>query len=74
MENGEFINKLRQQHHQQQQPAAVSQQHQQEAADLDPNFDRKLDLITAGARPFIKQHLLTRITGENCQIIVDYFC
>jgi type II secretory pathway component PulL len=45
MENGEFINKLRQQHHQQQQPAAVSQQHQQEAADLDPNFDRKLDLI-----------------------------
>jgi integrase len=40
--------------------------------DNDPNFDRKLDLVTAGGRPFIKEHLLTRITRENCLIIIDY--
>jgi hypothetical protein len=40
--------------------------------DEDPNFDRKLDLITAGARPFVKKHLLTKITRENCQIIINY--
>ncbi len=38
----------------------------------DPNFDRKLDLITAGARPFVKEHLLTKITRQNCQIIINY--
>jgi integrase len=38
----------------------------------DPNFDRKLDLITEGARPFIKKHLLERIPRENCQTIVAY--
>lgn len=38
----------------------------------DPNFDRKLDLITAGAHPFIKDHLLTRITSKNCAIIIAY--
>lgn len=38
----------------------------------DPNFDCKLDLITAGARPFVKEHLLTKITRENCQTIVNY--
>jgi integrase len=38
----------------------------------DPNFDRKLDLITAGARPFYKEHLLNRITRENCLVIIDY--
>jgi integrase/recombinase XerD len=38
----------------------------------DPNFDRKLDIITAGARPFVKEHLLTKITRENCQILIDY--
>ena len=38
----------------------------------DPNFDRKLDLITAGAKPFIKKHLLTKITRENCLIIINY--
>lgn len=70
MEKGEFVNKLQPQRHQ---PAAASRHHQQAADELDPNFDRKLDLITAGARPFIKDHLLTRITRENCQIIVDYF-
>jgi integrase/recombinase XerD len=38
----------------------------------DPNFDRKLDLITAGADPFVKQHLLTKITRENCLVIINY--
>lgn len=40
--------------------------------EVDPNFDRKLDLITAGAQPFVREHLLTRITRENCQIIINY--
>jgi integrase len=38
----------------------------------DPNFDRKLDLITACAHPYIKEHLLTRITKQNCITIVTY--
>ena len=38
----------------------------------DPNFDRKLDLITAGAHSYLKEHLLTRITRENCLVIIDY--
>lgn len=38
----------------------------------DPNFDRKLDAITAGAKPFVKHHLLTRITRKNCETIVTY--
>lgn len=38
----------------------------------DPNFDRKLDLITAGAKPYIKDHLLTRITRGNCLVIINY--
>jgi integrase len=38
----------------------------------DPNFDRKLDLITAGARPHIREHLLTRITTVNCKTIIAY--
>ena len=38
----------------------------------DPNFDRKLDLITAGAQPYIKDHLLTRITKQNCLTLVAY--
>lgn len=39
---------------------------------IDPNFDRKLDLVTAGASSFLKEHLLTRITHENARTIVDY--
>jgi hypothetical protein len=31
--------------------------------DNDPNFERKLDDITAGALPHLKQHLLTKILG-----------
>jgi hypothetical protein len=38
----------------------------------DPNFDRKLDLVTEGAMPFIKNHLLERISRENCATIVAY--
>jgi hypothetical protein len=38
----------------------------------DPNFDRKFDQITAGARPYIRDHLLTRITRANCMVIIDY--
>ncbi|HKY11131.1 MAG TPA: hypothetical protein VJL79_04405 [Nitrososphaera sp.] len=38
----------------------------------DPNFDRKLDLIIAGAKPFLKEHLLTRISKENCIVIIAY--
>jgi hypothetical protein len=38
----------------------------------DPNFDRKLDIITAGAKPFVKENLLNRISKENCQTIVNY--
>jgi hypothetical protein len=38
----------------------------------DPNFERKLDLVTAGGRPFVREHMLTRITRENCMIIINY--
>jgi integrase/recombinase XerD len=38
----------------------------------DPNFDRKFDLVTDGAQPFLKKHLRTKITPENLRIIVDY--
>jgi integrase len=38
----------------------------------DSLFDHKLDLITAGLRPFLKEHLLTRISRENCSTIVSY--
>ena len=38
----------------------------------DVNFDRKLDIITAGAKPFVKEHLLNRISNKNCQLIIDY--
>jgi hypothetical protein len=38
----------------------------------DPNHDRKLDLITEGAHLFLREHLLTRITRENCLTIIAY--
>jgi hypothetical protein len=38
----------------------------------DVNFDRKLDIITAGAKPFVKEDLLNRISNKNCQLIIDY--
>ena len=38
----------------------------------DPNFDPKLDLITAGAPHFLREHLLTKITRENCLVNINY--
>src|SRR5215213_1336448 len=38
----------------------------------DPNFDRKLDLVIAGAHPYVKDHLLHRITRDNCLVIINY--
>ena len=52
-------------HHHHYRPAAA-------VDDDDSNFDRKLDLATDGAHAFIKDHLLTRITHENCLTIVNY--
>ncbi len=40
--------------------------------DNDRNFDRKLDFMTAGGQPFVKENLLTKITRPNCQIIINY--
>jgi hypothetical protein len=40
--------------------------------DDDPNFDHEFDLVTDGAHAFVKEHLLTKITRKNLQIIVDY--
>ena len=37
-----------------------NQQHDQHDQTQDHNFDRKLDLLTAGASPFVKNHLLTK--------------
>ena len=37
-----------------------------------PNFDPKLDLITSSVRPFVREHLLTKITRGNCVIIINY--
>jgi hypothetical protein len=38
----------------------------------DPLFEHKLDLITAGFTPFIKAHLLDKISRDNCQTIINY--
>ena len=46
--------------------------HEEEELNIDLTFDRKIDVVTAGARPFVKEHLLTRITRENCLTIVNY--
>jgi hypothetical protein len=40
--------------------------------DNGPGFDRKLDWITAGANRWLKKHLLTKISRENCKVIIDY--
>ncbi|MDQ3872545.1 MAG: hypothetical protein M3258_02925, partial [Thermoproteota archaeon] len=45
------------------------------AADLDvknPVFDNNLDNITGGDTGYVKKHLLTQITYQNCKTIVDY--
>jgi integrase/recombinase XerD len=38
----------------------------------DVNFDRKFNAATEGCQRYIKDHLLTKITPENRQIIIDY--
>jgi integrase/recombinase XerD len=38
----------------------------------DVNFDRKFDLATEGVREYIKEHLRTKITKENCATIITY--
>ncbi|MFL6526355.1 MAG: hypothetical protein ACJ70Q_09475 [Nitrososphaera sp.] len=35
-------------------------------------FERKLDIATAGLHPYIREHLLTKISRENAAIIIDY--
>jgi hypothetical protein len=37
-----------------------------------PIFDHKLDLITEGAKSCLKEHLLTKISRENCSVIINY--
>jgi hypothetical protein len=36
------------------------------------DFERRLEQITEGLQPFIRDHLLTRICRENAKTIVDY--
>jgi integrase/recombinase XerD len=43
-----------------------------EEEESDPNFDLKLDAVTAGGPQYLKEHLLTKITRKNCKVIVDY--
>ncbi len=38
----------------------------------DPLLDHKLDLITARARPYLKDHLLNKISRDNCSVIINY--
>ncbi len=38
----------------------------------DPNFERKLEVVTACTKPFVKEHLLNKITRDNCKVIVNY--
>lgn len=52
--------------------STVDKEKEDDNNSLDPNFDRKLDLITEGAQPHLREHLLTKITRENCQTIVNY--
>lgn len=40
--------------------------------DNDPNFDRKLDEVTAGLQPYVRNHLLTRLSRANAAIIIDF--
>ena len=51
---------------------AVNDVAKQEEKEEDPTFERKLDLITEGAQPHLREHLLTKITRGNCRTIIDY--
>jgi integrase/recombinase XerD len=55
-----------------QRPVSSKNLHDINNSNNDVNLDRKLDIITAGAKPFVKEHLLTKISKDNCQIIVNY--
>jgi hypothetical protein len=54
-------------------PVASSQFHEPDAIIInDSIFDHRLELITAGARPYLKEHLLHKISRENCSAIINY--
>jgi site-specific recombinase XerD len=38
----------------------------------DPNFERRLDQVTAGLDSFIRKHLLEKISRANATTILDY--
>ena len=38
----------------------------------DSIFHHRLDEITAGERPYLKKHLLHKISRENCSVIISY--
>jgi integrase len=50
----------------------MKRSHKTDQIEEDPNFERKLDLITEGARPHLKKHMLERITLVNCKTIIAY--
>ncbi|MDQ4101299.1 MAG: hypothetical protein M3115_03825 [Thermoproteota archaeon] len=37
-----------------------------------PNFERRLDEICEGLQPYIKRHLLEKISQENASMIIEY--
>lgn len=57
---------------QQQKPSSVTGQIYPTIKGDDPNLYRKLDVITAGALPHLREHLLIRISSEYCQTIINY--
>ena len=38
----------------------------------EPNFERRLDEICEGLQPYVKRHLLERISRENASTIIEY--
>jgi len=38
----------------------------------DPNFERRVDEITAGLNPYIKTHLLKKVSRANATIFINY--
>lgn len=75
-----MIREKHNQHRQRQQrqpdtPYAINNNNKNKDADADKAelfLDQKLDLITAGSKPYLKEHLLTKISRENCSVIVNY--
>lgn len=45
---------------------------QEEEEREDPNFERRIDEITTGLDPFIRRHLLEKVSRTNASTIVDY--